>query len=300
MNRARMLVNVEEAHRLGILGQGIGIAILDSGVFPHPDFKDRVICFKDMIGDRPSMYDDYGHGTHVSGIIGGDGRMSGGKFKGIAPACDIIHLKVLDRKGCGNRHDVLKGIRWVIQNKDRYHIRILNISVGTEKEGNEADFQLVEAVENAWNAGLVVVVAAGNMGPEPMSITAPGNSRKVITVGASDDSMKINERNSQKIYYSGRGPTRECICKPEVVAPGSDIISCNAVSNGRKGYYCGKSGTSMATPIVSGAIALLLSKVPDLSNVEVKMKLRETSLDIGYSRYQQGWGRIDVGKLLLP
>lgn len=298
MNRARLLVNVEAAHKSGIFGKGIGIAVLDSGVSAHPDFKDRISCFKDFVGGRQSLYDDCGHGTHISGIICGDGRMSAGKYIGIAPASHIINAKVLDKKGNGNRYDVIKGINWVIQNKDLYSIRILNISVGTEKEGNEADFQLVAAVEKAWDAGLVVVVAAGNMGPEPMSITAPGNSRKVITVGSSDESMKSENIRSGRLYYSGRGPTRECVCKPEVVAPGSDIVSCNAVDISKKGFYCAKSGTSMATPIVSGGIALLLSKYPDLSNVEVKMKLRETSSDIGFSRYQQGWGRLDIEKLL--
>lgn len=298
MNRARLSVNVENVHRRGILGQGIGVAVLDTGVYPHPDYKDRICCFRDFVGGRVSMYDDCSHGSHVTGIVAGNGKMSGGRYRGIAPACHVMSLKVLDRKGGGNRRDVLDGIDWVIKNKELYNIRILNISVGTEGEGNDADFKLVDSVERAWDAGLVVVVAAGNMGPDPMSITAPGNSKKVITVGSSDDFMKAGSYNNEKLYYSGRGPTRECVCKPDVVAPGSRIVSCSNMKVAGNGYYCTKSGTSMATPIVSGAVALLLCSSPEMTNVEVKMKLKETCDDIGRPRYQQGWGRINIGELL--
>lgn len=298
MNRARLSVNVENIHRRGILGQGIGVAVLDTGNYPHPDYRDRICYFRDFVGGRVSMYDDCSHGSHVIGIVAGNGKMSGGRYRGIAPACHVMSLKVLDRKGGGNRRDVLEGIDWVIKNKDLYNIRILNISVGTEGEGNDADFKLVDSVERAWDAGLVVVVAAGNMGPDPMSITAPGNSKKVITVGSSDDFMKVGSYNNEKLYYSGRGPTRECVCKPDVVAPGSRIVSCSNMKVAGNGYYCTKSGTSMATPIVSGAVALLLCSSPGMTNVEVKMKLKETCDDIGRPRYQQGWGRINIGELL--
>ena len=159
------------------------------------------------------------------------------------------------------------------------------------------DMQLIEAVERAWDAGLVVVVAAGNMGPEPMSITVPGNSRKVITVGASDDCLHV-AGSGIRPCYSGRGPTAECVCKPDITAPGSGIISCNALSRRGAGYYARKSGTSMATPIVSGCIALLLATEPYLTNVQVKMRLHDTAVDLGLPRKQQGWGQIDAGKLL--
>ena len=160
----------------------------------------------------------------------------------------------------------------------------MNISVGTVREGDVLDEPLVEAVEQAWDAGIVVVVAAGNMGPMPQSITAPGNSRKVITVGSSDDSAPV---------YSGRGPTKNCVCKPDIVAPGSGIVSCSSQWQGGP-KYCKKSGTSMATPMVSGAAALLLSKEPWLTNVEVKMRLRESAVDLGLPHSRQGWGLLDV------
>lgn len=140
--------------------------------------------------------------------------------------------------------------------------------------------------------GLVVVVAAGNMGPHAGSITVPGTNKKVITVGAFDDCIFPGG------CYSGRGPTQECICKPEITAPGSNIRSCSSTwyLDGRK--YCIKSGTSMAAPVVSGAIALLLEKEPHLTNVEVKMRLKNCARNLNLSKYQQGWGMIDVNLLL--
>lgn len=298
MNRVRMIIHADEAYKKGIWGAGVGVAVLDTGIYRHSDFEKRITGFKDIVKGMAQCYDDCSHGTHVSGILGGNGAASGGRFMGVAPKCNIVHVKVLDRKGNGSREDVLEGIDWVIENKDRYGIRIMNISVGTVKESDKNNQLLVDAVEKAWDAGLVVVVAAGNMGPGPMSITVPGNSRKVITAGAFDDCMKQPKDPAVRPCYSGRGPTQECICKPDIVAPGSGIISCNAVSYRNRRLYCVKSGTSMATPVVSGCIALLLSNEPGLSNVEVKMRLHETARDLGYPNNQQGWGMIDVKSFL--
>ena len=285
MNRARKIIHAEEAWVRGITGRGITAAVLDTGAARHPDFADRLVCFRDFIGGRTSPYDDYGHGTHVTGILAGNGALSK-NYRGIAPETRIVSLKVLDRNGNGRRSDVINGIRWVIRHREEYGIRVMNISVGTVQEGDSRDALLVQAVEEAWDAGLVVVVAAGNMGPMPQTITAPGNSRKVITVGSSDDSAPV---------YSGRGPTKNCVCKPDVVAPGSGIVSCSALWQ-RGQAYCRKSGTSMATPMVSGAAALLLSQEPWLTNVEVKMRLMETTDDLGRPHSRQGWGLLNIGR----
>lgn len=300
MNRVRELVNAQSAYRYGIYGKGIGVAVLDTGICgTHPDFDSRIVGFRDTLHHRRQPYDDCSHGTHVSSIIAGSGKMSGGNYMGIAPECRLIHVKVLDEKGNGSKADVLEGIHWVLQRRNQYGIRILNISVGTVRESRQRDLQLVEAVERAWDAGLVVVVAAGNMGPEPMSITVPGNSRKVITVGSYDDCRKTGGAGEENLCYSGNGPTSECICKPDIVAPGSGIVACSSlnVSKG-KSLYCRKSGTSMATPVVSGAIALLLSREPGLSNAEVKIRLRESAVDLHMPRNKQGWGKVDVGRML--
>ena len=153
---------------------------------------------------------------------------------------------------------------------------------------------LVKGVNRAWDAGLVVVVAAGNNGPRNMSITTPGISRKVITVGCSDDDREVLVGGNRMVDYSGRGPTAACICKPDLVAPGCSVVSCA----GRADKYTIKSGTSMSTPIVSGATALLLERYPDMTNKDVKLKLRESCTDIGLPRNQQGWGLLDVEKLV--
>ncbi len=297
MDRVRRLIHAESAYEKGYRGKGIGVAVLDTGVYSHQDLDHRILCFKDFLTGHKKCYDDSSHGTHVCGILAGSGRASAGRYRGIAPECNIIGLKVLDQYGNGKKEDVLNGIEWVIQNKETYGIRILNISVGSTMEGRKAERILTEAVEKAWDQGLIVVVAAGNMGPKPMSITVPGNSRKVITVGSSDD-CRSTRGKGVKSCYSGRGPTAECICKPDISAPGSMVVSCNVPGRRNVGVYGVKSGTSMATPIVSGAIALLLSREPTLTNVEVKMRLRETAEDLGLPKTQQGWGQIHVGKLL--
>lgn len=300
MDRVRELVRAGEAYRRGIYGRDIGVAVLDTGVYAaHPDFDGRVAAFYDVLHRRERPYDDCSHGTHVSSILCGSGRMSGGRYMGIAPGCRLIHVKVLNNKGNGSKEDVISGLAWVLENRQRYGIRIVNISVGTVRESRQRDIQLVEAVEKVWDAGLVVVVAAGNMGPQPMSITVPGNSRKVITVGSYDRFGAYPEGGGEDACYSGNGPTSECICKPDLVAPGSKIAACSSLAGARGNrYYCKKSGTSMATPVVSGAIALLLSKEPQLTNAEVKMRLRESSQDLHLPRNRQGWGRLDIGSLL--
>lgn len=260
-------------------GKGVGVAILDTGACMHLDFGSRILAFRDYVRGRTMPYDDNGHGTHVAGIIGGNGRASRGRYCGIAPGCGLIPIKVLDEKGNGKKESVIYAMDWIEKNREKYNIRIVNISVGSTTQGENQD--LIEAVEHIWDIGLVVVAAAGNLGPKRGSITAPGCSRKVITVGASDMVME-----NQGI--SGRGPTRECISKPDIVAPGNGIISC-AYKAGVSSYAA-KSGTSMSTPVVAGGIALLLEKEPGLTNLEIKKRLRDTAKDLGYAHNLQGWG----------
>lgn len=271
-----------------LTGSGIGVAVLDTGIYPHIDFDTRITAFRDFLNGRKRPYDDNGHGTHVAGLIAGSGKASSGKYCGIAPGCHIICAKILDKRGNGMMKDVLDALCWVRSNKEKYGIRIVNISVGTVDGSGKTGARLVKAVEDAWDDGLIVVTAAGNMGPSPGTITAPGISRKVITVGSSD-------LLDAKHGISGAGPTRDCICKPDIVAPGSHIISC---APGAKGGYTAKSGTSMSTPSVSGAIALMLEKDPYLTNVEIKMLLKEAAVDLGYGRNQQGWGKLDLNAFL--
>lgn len=271
-------------------GAGIGVAVLDTGIHAgHLDFGSRIWAFHDFLAFHKQPYDDNGHGTHVSGIIAGDGTASNGKFKGIAPGCGIISLKVLDRLGNGNKENVLLALQWILENREKYNIQIVNISVGTTCRTKCDHKALIDGVDYLWDKGLVVVAAAGNQGPRPGSITAPGSSRKVITVGSSD-------MLTGKGAISGRGPTFECVCKPDLVAPGNKIISC---APGQDNISYGiKSGTSMSTPLISGAVALMLEKNPTLTNVQIKMKLKESSEDLGFPRNLQGWGKFNLERFL--
>lgn len=313
MNRVNEIIESSWAHERNITGRGIGVAVVDTGISLHKDFageENRVIAFKDFINKLPDPYDDNGHGTHVSGIVGGNGYSSKGRYVGVAPGCNLIGVKVLDYRGDGNISDVLAGLQWIIDNRFKYNIRVVNISVGTtSKENMDENSLLVQGVNAIWDSGVVVVVAAGNNGPGPMSISTPGISRKVITVGSSNDNVAVEVFGSRTKDYSGRGPTPYCIKKPDIVAPGSNIVSCNIsrYSKGRNSrlgaadspmMYTIKSGTSMATPVVSGAIALLLSVHPELTNREVKLRLRESAVDLGQRWEKQGWGLLNVRRLL--
>lgn len=310
MDRVSDIIHLKWAHSQGIYGQNIGIAVMDTGIINHPDFiqkGNRIIAFYDAVNGRQAIYDDNGHGTHVTGISAGNGTCSNGLYCGVAPESNIISVKVLNHRGNGDVANVIKGLKWVTANKEKYNIRIVNISVGTTaKSLMDESSDLVMAVNEVWDNGIVVVAAAGNGGPRPKTIGAPGISRKIITVGASDDDIAVDLMGRSMRDYSGRGPTGACVKKPDVVAPGSKVMSCNlikkqyglfGISTGIS-YYTEKSGTSMSTPVVSGAVALLLSCYPDMTTRDVKMKIKESSEDMGMPHGKQGWGRLNVIKLL--
>lgn len=277
INNARKIVHCND---MPYSGKGVGIAFLDTGICRIPDFQNRIIYFKDFMNGKKGIYDDNGHGTHVAGIAS-----SSGYYRGIAPQSDIIMLKVLNSSGQGNASDVIAGIQWIANNYKKYNIRIVNMSIGTSSPVKNDP--LVEAVERLWDMGIVVVTAAGNNGPSPGSISSPGTSKKVITVASSDD------EKSNRIF-SGRGPTRDCIVKPDILAPGSNITSCRCTA----GTYRKLSGTSMSAPIISGAIALLLEKESSLSPDDVKYMLKLSSDSLNMPANRQGWGLLNVENLL--
>lgn len=273
MKRAREIVHYEATN---LLGRGITVVVLDTGIVRHRDLESCIIKFEDFVNERLIPYDDNGHGTHVAGIIAG-------KRYGIAPNCNIIALKVLDQDGNGNVKESLSAFRWIIENREQYRIRIINISMGMKKGTNKmGEKWLLTGVDLLWKAGLVVIAAAGNRGPQAGSVTIPGIHKKIITVGSSDE------------IYSGRGSQKENIWKPDLVAPGRDIFSCDYKGNG----YVKKKGTSMATPMVSGATALLLAEQPNLTNEEVKRKLLLCCDDLQYPYTRQGKGLLNIRKLL--
>ncbi len=282
------------AKEKGYTGKDIGIAVFDTGIFPHEDFDDRIMGMIDLVNNKDIIYDDNGHGTHVSGIIAGSGRLSGKVHMGVAPKAKIYAIKILDQNGVGTILRAKNGVEHILSVKDKYKIRIINFSMGIGKKIPYSEKGiLLNALEKAWDAGIIVVCAAGNNGPTPGSITSPGNLRKIITVGASDD-LLVDDNSGLKKDYSGRGPTPSCIVKPEIIAPGTNIISCaNAF-----GKYVKKSGTSMSTPFVSGCIAVLLEKYPMLTPAQVKYRLYETAINTGMDKNKQGWGKINLEMLL--
>ena len=283
-------------------GHGVTTAVLDTGISPHPDLKGRIVAFGDMLYGKKRMYDDNSHGTHVAGIIAGSGGLSSGLYAGIAPASQIVAVKVLDQKGEGKIRFLIEGIKAILRNRDKWQIRIVNISIGTlPHQGDEEEMELMRWMDRLWDEGLVVVTAAGNFGPRSGTVTIPGISKKVITVGASDDGNQKDRYGKVGTNYSGRGPTSECVCKPDLVAPGSYIRSCNGFSQKKnQKAYSVKSGTSMSAPVVSGAVALLLSKYPDMKNVEVKLRLLMSADDMGKDPNIQGRGLLNIEKLLNP
>ncbi|MDD2972405.1 MAG: S8 family peptidase [Lachnospiraceae bacterium] len=301
MYRVKNQLNWQEALEQGLTGRNITIAVLDTGIAAHPDFNGRIIAFKDFIHNKGKYYDDSSHGTHVCGIIAGNGSLSEGKFCGIAPMANLVVGKILDENGNGTIESMDRAIRWLIENRQVYHIRILNISIGTQMEDEATTKAIMECVEKAWNAGIIVVTAAGNGGPKLMSISSIGVSNKVLTVGCHDGGF-FGTREDLCENYSGRGPTRFSLKKPDVVAPGTDIISCNGkirkVRNTYQNPYVAKSGTSMATPIVSGACALYLEKYPSAGNDEVKQRIIYSARDMNENWTKQGWGMLDIQKLL--
>ena len=281
-------------------GKGVTTAILDTGIYPHMDFGNRIIVFRDFVSYRSRPYDDNGHGTHVAGIIAGDGRMSVNQqgipvYSGIAPRANLIMLKVLDRKGNGNTGYALAGIDWILKNREKYHIRLLNISVGMlASAGLKEKKELLEAVDAVWDAGIMVVTAAGNNGPAENTVTIPGISRKVLTVGSMDDGGEKDTEMGLSSGYSGMGPTECCIVKPEILAPGTNIKSCSKDGRG----YTVKSGTSMAAPVVTGILALAFQQYPKLQPVDMKLRIYESAYPRGEQLGRKCWGVIHGENLL--
>ncbi|MDA8236029.1 MAG: S8 family peptidase [Clostridia bacterium] len=296
---ARPTVRTPSPVHTNLTGLGITIAVLDTGVYPHPDLtqpRSRLLAFKDFVAGRFKPYDDNGHGTHVCGILSGDGGLSKGRYRGIAPGARLVVGKVLDAGASGQFSDIIAGIQWVVRNRQRYGIKILSLSFGSEAFAPCLQDPLCRAVQKAWENGIIVVAAAGNSGPNPGSINSPGINPNIITVGSSDDRGTSSPAGDRIAPFSSRGPTIEGEVKPDLVAPGVSITSLN--NNLSPSPYITFSGTSMSTPIVSGAIALLLQKRGRLQPLTIKQKLLEATNNLGFPANAQGKGLLDIRKLL--
>lgn len=250
-------------------GSGVGIAFIDTGISPHYDLiypQNRIAAFHDFINKKTSPYDDDGHGTHVAGIAAGNGFCSN-LFLGTAPAADLIGVKALDAEGNGTTSDILAALQWIIDNKERYHIKVINLSLGVPTDLSYGEDPLIRGVNAAVVSGFTVVAAAGNSGPGRCTINSPGTSPYVVTVGAANT---LKETESSVASFSSRGPTPKGFVKPDLLAPGVDIIS---LSNQHPRAYTVESGTSMAAPYVAGVAAALYASYPNLSPQMVKRAL---------------------------
>jgi serine protease AprX len=301
-------VNAPYAWNSGLDGTGVGIAVIDSGIYPHPDLnsasgQSRVVYRQSFIGGGV-QHDDYGHGTHVAGIAAGNGSSSSMPgtlhlLKGIAPNANLLDLRVLDLNGASTDSTVISAIQQAVKLKNQYNVRVINLSVGRPIFESCNIDPLCQAVEAAWKNGIVVVTAAGNLGRNGYAtITSPGNSPHAITVGCMKTLETYPRTDDQIASYSSKGPSYiDLTVKPDVVAPGNLVVSllapgstlaaefpANVVppsyyttsSTGPAAYFR-LSGTSMATPVVSGAVALMLQENPNLSPDTVKARLMKTA-----------------------
>lgn len=292
-NKTYCVNDIYKLDSVSLTGRGCCAVIMDTGIYPHTDLADHIIYFKDFVNQRLSAYDDNSHGTHVAGIIAGNGYSSQGIIKGMAPDCKIIALKILDKKGSGDKDSLLNACDWVKHNRHKYGIKIVNISIGSDtSDCDEEKNEVASAINLLWTLGLTLVVSAGNSGPGPGTITFPGTCENVITVGS--DALLLRSDGSSFPSHSGEGPTKCNISKPDLLAPGHNIISCHNRYNG----YTVKSGTSMSTPVVSGAIALYLEKYPYADNDSVKRTIKLSASDVGLAASRQGAGLLNVKHFL--
>ena len=265
----------------GATGDGIAIAVIDTGIDDsHVDLDgEKVIGWADFVNyeldpTEGEPYDDHGHGTHVSSIAAGTGA-GNSAYAGVAPDARLVGVKVLDGTGSGWWDDVVAGIDWCVASKTSFshEIRVMNLSLGGTGSSDGTD-PVSEACNNAVEAGIVVVAAAGNSGPARYTISTPAAAADAITVGAMAD---VGEGGFFQAYFSSRGPTADERIKPDVSAPGYNIIAAWA---GSGSDYTGKSGTSMAAPFVAGVAALILEK-SNLSPSQVKSQIMDAAQDWG-------------------
>jgi serine protease AprX len=283
-------------------GEGVAVALIDTGVTRGNDLGDRLLVRVDLTPDGHG-YDRYGHGTHMAGIVAGDGASSGGRWAGVAPEAEIVSVKVAGWDGATDVSAVIAALQWVVSHRARYGIRVLNLSFGTDSVQGYAVDPLNLAVERAWAAGILVVVAAGNGGPEPGSIAKPADDPYVLTVGAADVRGTATPRDDAVAEFSALGPTGDGLDKPDLLAPGITIVSNSAPGStvhqfrpeARVGtrYFKG-SGTSQAAAIVSGVAALLFEADPSLSPDEAKSVLISTANPTLEGRPGAGAGLVDA------
>jgi serine protease AprX len=329
--RTSLTVGTRAVHEmLGLTGAGVTVAVIDSGITTwhddltshsstlYPYGNQRVAGFVDFVNGQLAPYDDNGHGTHVAGIIAGNGYDSDGQKGGAAPDASLVSLKVLDANGNGTISTIIAALDWVLANHSAYNIRVVNLSVGAAVHESYWTDPLTLAVKRVVDAGVVVVAAAGNFGknslglPQYGGISAPANAPWVITVGASSTNGTPDRADDTVATFSSRGPTYlDWAAKPDLVAPGTGTVSLSAPGSTfdltkpqfllpgsidtASLPYLSLSGTSMAAPVVSGAVALMLQANPNLTPNAVKAILQYTAQEYpGYDGLTQGAGFLNA------
>src|ERR1700677_1400038 len=310
------LVGANTLQQSGITGRGITIAMLDSGLWqaPNQNYGARVLATIDVTngGSGPVTGDPYGHGPHGASMAAGGAMNVSGNSLGIAPQANLVIVRAFNGEGAGRYIDVINGLDWIVANRKKYNIRVVNLSFGATPESYYWSDPLNQAVMAAWQAGIVVVVAAGNEGPNPMTIDVPGNVPYVITTGALTDYYTPNNLSDDRLAsFSSAGPTYEGFVKPELIAPGGHMVasmsSTSYLANIDPGSMAPTaslftmSGTSMAAAVTTGVVALMLEADPALTPDNVKCRLLASAHPavtsngmLAYSVFQQGAGLINA------
>lgn len=297
-SRAMMDVSVPAVggtavRELGYTGRGIVIAVLDTGIYPHEDLVtpyNRILAWNDLINREYTPYDDHGHGTHVAGIIAGNGQDSDGKYTGMAPEARLVGVKVLDEEGRGNISQVIAGIEWCLDYLPALNIKVINLSLGAPVQDSFRLDPLCRAAAMAWHRGVVVCTAGGNEGPQVSTMYSPAVNPQIITVGNLNDRKILTPQNGS-LNFSKSGASINPVL-PDIIAPGTGLTSLKT-----GGGYGILSGTSMAVPLVSGGIALMLQRRPYLKPDQVKYLLLQNSRDLGLGADLQGAGVFDLEKI---
>ena len=298
-------------------GQGVTVAVVDSGDCVNClDLVDPANQPRTLVGvsvmsgpGNSSPADHYGHGSLVEGIVGGAGVGLSGKYMGMAPGVNFVSVKVANNLGEAQCSDVVNGLQWVYDHKDQYNIRVVNLSLNSNTLKSYLTNPIDAAVEILWFSGIVVVVPAGNNGTA--SLFPPANDPFVITVGATDDRGTTSLTDDTVASFSAYGMTESGFVKPDLVAPGTNLISIvprtkNKIWKDHQSNYTGEfasneyymrvSGTSFSAPVVSGAVALLLQDEPSLTPDQVKYRLMATANKDwpGYNETTAGTGYLDI------
>ena len=283
-------------------GDGVTVAVLDTGVTRAADLGDRVIARADLSAERDG-YDRYGPGTAMSGLIAGDGGSSGGRWAGAAPGASIVSVKLAGWNGATDVSMILAGLEWIAAHRERYGIRVVNLSYGTDSSQKWSEDPLNLAVERLWRAGVVVVAGAGNRADGGSKIDKPADDPHVLTVGAADTRNTATPTDDVVAPFSSRGPTGEGVAKPDVVAPGVNLVSHRApqstvdlarpLARVDERHVKG-SGTSQAAAVVSGVVARMLEAAPALTPDQVKATLAGTAAPALAGTSGAGAGLVDA------